>query len=67
MKPGGTCWDETGCSVDTWNPFQTQLKPVLLCSVYRTLIDIYYMVPRLTQAMCVSSMDKLFARSQGAF
>ena len=24
MKPGGTRWDETGCSVDAWNPFQTQ-------------------------------------------
>ena len=35
MKPGGTCWDETGCSADVWNPFQTQVKPVLVCSVDR--------------------------------
>ena len=33
MKPGGTRWDETGCSMDIWNPFQTRVKLVLLCSV----------------------------------
>ena len=30
--------DETGCSVDEWNPFQTQVKGVLLCSVDRASI-----------------------------
>ena len=38
MKPGGTRWDETGYSVDAWNPFQTRLKLVLLCSVDRALV-----------------------------
>ena len=33
VKLGGTYWDETGCSVDTRNPFQTWVKPVLVCSV----------------------------------
>ena len=33
-----TRWDETGCSVDTWNPFQTWVEPVLLCSVDRAII-----------------------------
>ena len=34
-EQGGTHWDETWCSVNMWNPFQTQVKPVLLCSVDR--------------------------------
>ena len=38
MKLVGTCWDETLCSVDVWNPFQTRLKPVLVCSVDRAII-----------------------------
>ena len=37
MKPGGTPWDKTECSVDAWNPFQTRVKPVLVCSVDRAL------------------------------
>ena len=39
---GETCWnmwDETGCSVDVWNLFQTQVKLVLLCSVDRALVS----------------------------
>ena len=31
----GFRWDETGCSVDAWNPFQTRVKLVLLYSVDR--------------------------------
>ena len=37
MKPGGTCWDETRCSVNVWNLIQTRVKPVLLVSVERAL------------------------------
>ena len=33
-----SCWDETGCSVDVWNLFQTQVKPVLVCSVDRATV-----------------------------
>ena len=33
MKLSGTHWDETECSMDTWNLFQTRVKPVLVCSV----------------------------------
>ena len=33
MKLGGTRWDETGCSVDAWNTYQTRVKLVLECSV----------------------------------
>ena len=34
-ETGVTRWDETGCSMDVWNLFQTWVKPVILCSVYR--------------------------------
>ena len=34
---GGTHWDETRGSVNAWNPFQTRVKPVLVCSVDRSL------------------------------
>ena len=37
MKLGGTHWDESGCSVDIWKPFQTWVKQVLVCSVNRVL------------------------------
>ena len=36
-ETSGTLWDETGCSVETWNPFWARVKPVLLCSVGRAL------------------------------
>ena len=36
VKLSITHWNEIGCSVDTWNPFQARVKPVLLCSVDRT-------------------------------
>ena len=35
---GETHWDETGCSVDEWNPFQTRMKLVLVLSVDRPLV-----------------------------
>ena len=37
MKPDGTCLGETWYSVDAWNSFQIRVKPVLVCSVDRTL------------------------------
>ena len=33
VEPVGTCWNEIGYSVAVWNPFQTRMKPVLVCSV----------------------------------
>ena len=42
MELGKTGWDETGCSVDAWNPFQTRVKLVLLCSVDRALDAVFF-------------------------
>ena len=35
MVSGSTRWDENGSNVEAWNPFQTQVKPALVCSVDR--------------------------------
>ena len=37
-KVSGTPWDETRCSVDSWKPFQTWVKLVLLYNVDRALV-----------------------------
>ena len=39
--------DEAGCSVDVWNPFQTQVKPVLMCSVDMALVTTAMRLPRI--------------------
>ena len=47
MKLGGTYWDETGCSVDAWNLFQTRVKPILVCSVASLKIYSYHDMEKL--------------------
>ena len=47
MKLGSTCSDETWCSVDAWNPFQTRVKLVLLCLVDRDLENLSIQIEKI--------------------